>query len=244
MNGDFRKGEVLTAAALNELAARVARLQGRRAGFCGGTRRRALRMPARRAAGFELVEEAGVVLVRQGFVDVGHGRLLQVGDEEWNVVGALEPMTIWLEIGRSAADCRVVAGEYDETTPEKNLRRRLGYVREVADGGGLRCVQVLSGLVTAAAPRRCMGENAGLTDEPGVMVRCDCSDRRFLAGMLVGRFGDVVPDDIKARVSFGWTMGTYAFDDNFTWGLAGAGAGEDGPVLPARGGALRQAMHF
>ena len=241
MDGGFKKGEVLTAAALNELAGRVARLQGRLAGFCGGTRRRALRMPARRAAGFELVEEAGVVLVRQGFVDVGNGRLLQVGTEEWNVVGALAPMTIWLEIGRSAADCRVVAGEYDETTPEKNLRRRLGYVREVSDGGGLRCVQVLSGLVTAAAPRRFMGEVAGMLDEPGVMVRCDCSDRWFLAGFLAGRFGDTVPEDIKPRVGFGWTMSTYAYDDDFTMGTDYAGAGE---ALPARGGALRQAMRF
>ena len=151
---EFKKGEVLRAEQLQMLANRVRELQ-RAAGRLGngGVQVRRRVRPARRY-GFQLAERAGCVLVRVGWVHLGNGVLQRVGDEEWTVLAGLGPMTIWLEIGREGS--RVTVGEYDEVTPEGNLRRRLGYVRQ-DDGGVLHMVQLAGGLVHVCAPRRQMG---------------------------------------------------------------------------------------
>lgn len=157
---DFVKGQPLRADALGALAARVRELAARMPGGGGvhSTRRRVL--PGRRY-GFQLAELSGVIYCRQGWIDVGNGVLVPVGEQEWNPVGVLRPCTVWLEISTDASGTRtgqVAQTDFDATTPETNLRRRLGYVRaDAEDEQMLHCVQVLGGLVTPCAPRRTMG---------------------------------------------------------------------------------------
>ena len=161
---NFEQGGQLTAAALNMLANRVRVLQGRQTGAAVAAVDRPGRCVPGRQFAFRLAEWNGLVWVRQGWVDAGNGRLRCVGEDEWNVVGELESMTVWLEMDSEGG--RVVSTKYDDSTPERNLRRRLGYVRQVAAEGEVvwRCVQLLGGLVVPCAPRRTMGYNAR-TDE-------------------------------------------------------------------------------
>lgn len=169
----FSKGAPLTADALNVLAARVRDLQQRAAGGGVFLRGMAARCVPGRQFAFRLAVLNGLVWVRRGWVDAGHGRLFAVGEEEWTALGPVKGMTVWLEI--SEFQGAVVVTDYDEVTPETNLRRRLGYVREVdaADGNGqvLHLVQLLGGLVTPAAPRRAMGMNT-MTGEFSKGDRC------------------------------------------------------------------------
>lgn len=159
---DFKSGQPLTAEAMNAIGARVRELQVRACGEHGARVRRGAFFVPGRQFGFRLGLWNGLVWVRQGWVDAGHGRLYAVGEQEWNALGALRAMTVWLEM--TEADGRVMVTEYDEVTPESNLRRRLGYVREEVDGDGgsvWHAVQLLGGLVTPAAPRRTMGRHGG-----------------------------------------------------------------------------------
>lgn len=158
---DFRRFGVLTAAALNALAARVRVLAARLPGGGGAMVRPCVVIPGRHYA-FELAERAGVLYCRQGWIDQGTGGLLAVGDNEWNELGAVAPCTVWLEIGGAPGACSaaVVLGPYDDTTPECSLRRRLGYVREGVPVDGVpvyHCVQVLGGVISPCAPRRTIG---------------------------------------------------------------------------------------
>ena len=155
---EFKQGAPLTADALNVLADRVRAMQGRVPGAAAVSTAWAVGrfIPGRRY-GFELAAWNGLVWVRQGWVDAGNGHLYSVGVREWNDLGPLRPMTVWLEMTETEGEVKVT--EYDESTAETNLRRRLGYVREVPGEGEdaapvWHCVQLLGGLVAPAAPRR------------------------------------------------------------------------------------------
>lgn len=169
----FKRGGSLTAEALNRLAARVRELQGKAPGVAMASRARTVRFVPGRQYGFRLAVWNGLVWVRQGWVDAGNGHLYSVGDQEWNDLGPVRGMTVWLEL--SETEGRVVVTEYDDSTPETNLRRRLGYVREETPDGEetptLHCVQLLGGLVVPAAPRRVMGMN-NHTEEFGKGDHC------------------------------------------------------------------------
>lgn len=154
----FESGQLLTAAALNGLAGRVRALQRRLLAGGGVVVRRRRVLPGRRFA-FQLAELNGGIWFRQGWLDVG-GVLTQVGDEEWNFLGAVRECTVWLLVERVDGAVRgsvVLDDGCDLTTPATALRRRLGYVRLVEDGGGFVCVQVAGGLFCPAAPRRQQG---------------------------------------------------------------------------------------
>lgn len=202
--GSFVRGGALAAADLEDLAQRVRRLQGRGgAGVAGGAARATrVRVPGR-AFGFELAELNGLVWVRQGWVAAGNGRLYAVGEEEWNVVGRLEEMTVWLEMGE--AEGRVVATEYDVTTPERSLRRRLGYVRREVGADGeapvWHAVQVCGGLMVPAAPRRMAGGNTWAT--PVVQAKGDAGVAWLTAGNLRGVDFEKVPGRWYAGRSVG-----------------------------------------
>ena len=196
---EFRKGEPLTAEVLNALASRIRALQGRGgAGLHLGGRRVRRVIPGRHFA-FQLAELNGCIWFRQGWLDVG-GELVRVGDAEWNVLGAMRPCTVWLNVSRevveSAAEgdgepqvvvsATVEVGELDMETPETNLRRRLGYVRqeEGEDGEGRvwHAVQLLGGVVAPCAPRRQMG-----TADAGESFRKSDAGQHWLnAGNVAG----------------------------------------------------------
>lgn len=200
----FTRGEPLTAAALNALGNRVRLLQGQmRKPELGGTERRVRCFVPGRHFAFQLAEMNGLVWVRQGWVDAGNGRLYQVGDAEWNALGPLKAMTVWLEM--TEADGRVVVTDYDATTPELNTRRRLGYVRveDAGDGSGAvyHCVQVAGGLMVPAAPRRMMGGNTWST--PPVPAKGDDGIAWMTAGNLRGVDFEVVPGRYYAGRSVG-----------------------------------------
>lgn len=155
----FAAGQPLRADALAALAARVRELTARQAAGGGAATARRRVLPGRRYA-FQLAEMNGVIFCRQGWIDAGNGQLVAVGASEWNAVGPVRACTVWLEVLTGAdgqREGRVVQTELDLTTPETNLRRRLGYVRPEDGTPMLHCVQVLGGLVTPAAPRRVMG---------------------------------------------------------------------------------------
>lgn len=209
----FEPGEVLTAAKLNVLIARTRALQARQAPS-GTFIHRTRRIIPHRHYAFELAELSGVLYYRQGWIDPGTGEPALVGDREWNPLGKLEPCTVWLEFsGSSPSDCtaEVRKGEYDDSTPETNFRRRLGYVREQeGEEGGSRllfCVQVAGGLMTPCAPRRVMGCPSLV--EPSKFCKCDKTGTWGLrcAGALYGQ-GFTVPGvegEYRAQVSFGYT---------------------------------------
>lgn len=162
---EFKQGAPLTADALNMLADRVRGLQSKSPAPALSTRARTVRFIPGRQFGFRLAVWNGLVWCRQGWIDAGNGRLYSVGAAEWNDLGPLRAMTVWLEMTETKGEIRVT--EYDDLTPETNLRRRLGYVREEKPDGEdtpvLHCVQLLGGLITPAAPRRAMGMNT-MTD--------------------------------------------------------------------------------
>lgn len=163
---EFKAGEPLTAAALNALGSRIRSLQ-LRAAQNGRVVQRARRVLPGRHFAFQLAELNGCIWYRQGWVDVA-GELVPVGDKEWNLLGGMKPCTVWLNITRGedgSVTGTVEQGELDLTTPERNMRRRLGYVRteEAQDEYGpiWHAVQVLGGVVSPVAPRRQMGTPAG-----------------------------------------------------------------------------------
>ena len=162
---EFQQGEPLTAAALNALASRIRALQQREAQSGQLVYRPRRVLPGRHFA-FQLAELNGCIWYRQGWLDVA-GKLVPVGDKEWNLLGGMKPCTVWLNITRGEAGAvsgTVEQGELDLETPETNLRRRLGYVRteEAQDEYGLiwHAVQVLGGVISPVAPRRQMGAPA------------------------------------------------------------------------------------
>ena len=164
---EFKQGEPLTAAALNALGSRIRSLQ-LRAAHNGQVMQRARRVVPGRHFAFQLAELNGCIWYRQGWLDVA-GELVPVGDAEWNLLGGMKPCTVWLNITRGedgTATGTVEQGELDLTTPEKNTRRRLGYVRteDAQDEYGAiwHAVQVLGGVVSPVAPRRQMGTPAYL----------------------------------------------------------------------------------
>ena len=159
---EFKQGEVLTAEALNALASRIRSLQ-LRAAHNGQVMQRVRRVVPGRHFAFQLAELNGCIWYRRGWLDVG-GELVPVGDAEWNLLGGMKPCTVWLNVtreGDSTVTGTVEQGELDLTTPEKNTRRRLGYVRieEAQDEYGpiWHAVQVLGGIVSPVVPRRQMG---------------------------------------------------------------------------------------
>lgn len=183
---EFKQGAPLTADALNVLADRVRAMQGRAPGAAAVSTAWAVGrfIPGRRY-GFELAAWNGLVWVRQGWVDAGNGHLYSVGVREWNDLGPLRPMTVWLEMTETEGEVKVT--EYDENTPETNLRRRLGYVREVPGEGEdaapvWHCVQLLGGLVAPAAPRRTLG----YSERTAVPEKGDVTWELALAGNLRG----------------------------------------------------------
>ncbi len=163
----FEKGEPLFARDLNAIAARVRELQQRQQTASMPQNRVRRVVPGRQFA-FRLAERAGVIYYHQGWLDIGNGELLPVGEQEWNPVGELRACTIWLEMSHEggvwAAD--VVQGDFDVTSQEMNMRRRIGYVRaerkEIGDGEAVTeyyCIQVCGGLMSALCPRRVRGWN-------------------------------------------------------------------------------------
>lgn len=198
---EFRKGEPLTAEGLNALASRIRALQGRGgAGIQLGGRRVRRVIPGRHFA-FQLAELNGCIWFRQGWLDVG-GELVRVGDAEWNVLGAMGPCTVWLNVSREVVapaaegdgepqvvvSATVEVGELDIDTPETNLRRRLGYVRqeEGEDGsvGVWHAVQLLGGVVAPCAPRRQMG--TANAEEPSRFRKSDAGQHFLHAGDVAG----------------------------------------------------------
>lgn len=158
---NFKKGQPLTAAGLNMLAERVRGLQRRAPQVAMATTSRTARFIPGRQFAFRLATWNGLVWCRQGWVDTGNGRMYCVGDKEWTDLGSIRPMTVWLKISETEGELEVT--EYDDRTPETNLRRRLGYVREETVPGDevpvWHCVQLLGGLIAPCAPRRAMGKN-------------------------------------------------------------------------------------
>ncbi len=187
---EFKPGEPLTAAALNALGSRIRSLQ-LRAAHNGQVMQRVRRVVHGRHFAFQLAELNGCIWYRQGWLDVA-GELVPVGDAEWNLLGGMKPCTVWLNITRGedgTATGTVEQGDLDLTTPEKNTRRRLGYVRtEDAQGeyGPIwHAVQVLGGVVSPVAPRRQMGPPAWkpTADNFG---KCDGAIEYRHAGSLTG----------------------------------------------------------
>lgn len=159
---EFEKGGPLTAGDLNAIAARVRELQQRQQG-AGMMQNRVRRVVPGRQFAFRLATQAGVIYYRQGWIDVGNGRLQPVGEKEWNPVCGLQACTLWLEIKHEGDvwSAEVVRGDYDDASPEMALRRRLGYVRvesEVTGDGEeavvYYCIQVNGGLMSPLYPRR------------------------------------------------------------------------------------------
>ena len=218
---EFRKGDVLRAADLNVLADGVRRLAGDGGDADGGFRQGVRRLWIGRRFGFQLAEVHGVLWFRQGWVDAGNGRFLRVGKREWNVIGKFRAGTIWLELDvdvlRAAAEGpaddmevgKVVMGDYDEVTPERSLRRRLGYVRPL-EGDGFACVQVLGGLVSPCAPRRMMGVAwNGVEPVAGSWKKCDDAWHFRHAGAVTGTGYTAVVSGVEvdvppARVGMCW----------------------------------------
>lgn len=188
---EFKQDEPLTAAALNALASRIRGLQRRAAQSGQLVHRRRRVLPGRHFA-FQLAELNGGIWYRQGWLDVA-GELVPVGDKEWNVLGAMKPCTVWLNVTRGeggTATGTVEQGELDLDTPETNLHRRLGYVRteEGQDGYGpiWHAVQVLGGVIAPAAPRRQMGTGADIRPTPERFCKNDCAMLYRHAGNLIG----------------------------------------------------------
>lgn len=215
---DFKQGGPLTAADLNVLADRLRQLQARAAvPFALG--RGVRRVQPGRRFGFELATWNGLVFCRQGWVDVGHGQMYAVGEQEWNEVGRLEACTVWLVMAREAGAVEVTA--YDESTPETNLRRRLGYVREeVREDGSvvLHCVQCTGGLICPVAPRRMMGGNEWDAGTP-VLAKSNDSMQMLTAGHIQGQPYTQVP---------GRWYGGCAFSLKYSPGLSVQFAATDG----------------
>ncbi len=188
---EFKQGEPLTAAALNALASRIRALQ-QRAAQSGQLIHRPRRVLPGRHFAFQLAELNGCIWYRQGWLDVA-GKLVAVGDKEWNLLGGMKPCTVWLNVTRGEAGAvtgTVEQGELDLETPETNLRRRLGYVRteEEEDEYGLiwHAVQVLGGVIAPAAPRRQMGTPAVLTPTAEQFGKSDGAMYYMHAGSLTG----------------------------------------------------------
>lgn len=188
---EFKRGAPLTAAALNALASRIRGLQQRAAQSGQLVHRRRRVLPGRHFA-FQLAELNGCIWYRQGWLDVA-GELVPVGDAEWNLLGAMKPCTVWLNITRGeggTATGTVEQGELDLSTPETNLRRRLGYVRteEAQDEYGpiWHAVQVLGGVIAPAAPRRQMGTPAASPPTPEKFSKSDGAMYYMHAGSLTG----------------------------------------------------------
>jgi hypothetical protein len=187
---EFKQGEPLTAAALNALASRIRGLQLRAAQNGQVVQRARGVLPGRHFA-FQLAELNGCIWYRQGWLDVA-GELVPVGEKEWNLLGGMKPCTVWLNITRGedgTATGTVEQGELDLTTPERNMRRRLGYVRKeaAADGAGevWHAVQVLGGVISPVAPRRQMGTPAA-PPEPEKFGKTDGASYYMHAGCVRG----------------------------------------------------------
>ncbi len=212
----FEAGQPLRADALNALAARIRELQARQPSSGGGISHARRVIPCRHYA-FELASLNGMMYYRQGWIDTGTGIPQPVGAQEWNVLEKLRPCTVWLEFsGTSPDDCsaQVVVGEYDESSPETNFKRRLGYVRadELDDGTRvptIYCVQVAGGLMTPIAPRRAMGCPSLV--EPARFCKFDHSLTACYAGAIYGdgQRNDAMQLDTVRRVSFGYAMDMY-----------------------------------
>lgn len=161
----FEPRQILTAEDLNALGSRIRSLSNVTMQVYELSERRIRRLPSRHFA-FQLAERSGLIWCRRGFLDIA-GELVPVGEKEWNLVGRLEPCTIWLNIDikdDGQFEGKVEAGELELESGESNLHRRLGYVRaeEAQDADGdtytrYHTVQVLGGLIAPCAPRRQMG---------------------------------------------------------------------------------------
>ena len=207
---EFKQGEPLTAAALNALGSRIRSLQ-LRAAHSGEVTQRARRVIPGRHFAFQLAELNGCIWYRQGWLDVG-GELVPVGDAEWNLLGGMKPCTVWLNVtreGDGTATGTVEQGELDLTTPEKNTRRRLGYVRteDAQDEYGpiWHAVQVLGGVISPVAPRRQMGTPA-MPPTAGNFGKSDGARYYQHAGNLTGS-GSSEGDEARSprRVKLGYS---------------------------------------
>ena len=215
---EFKQGEPLTAAGLNALASRIRGLQ-LRAAQNGQVAQRVRRVIPGRHFAFQLAELNGCIWYRQGWLDVA-GELVPVGDAEWNLLGGMKPCTVWLNIMREGDTVTgtVEQGELDLTTPEKNTRRRLGYVRteEAPDGYGAiwHAVQVLGGVVSPVAPRRQMGTPAmHPTPTADGFVKSDGAVYYLHAGSLTGSGYSVGNEEyLPCRVILGFDNELHTVD--------------------------------
>lgn len=205
---EFKAGEPLTAAALNALGSRIRSLQ-LRAAHNGQVMQRARRVVPGRHFAFQLAELNGCIWYRQGWLDVA-GELVPVGDAEWNLLGGMKPCTVWLNITRGedgTATGTVEQGELDLTTPEKNTRRRLGYVRteDAQDEYGpiWHAVQVLGGVISPVAPRRQMGAPA-MPPTADNFGKSDGAMYYMHAGSLTGSGYSVGGETYTRRVILGY----------------------------------------
>lgn len=159
----FKKGDVLTAAQLEMLAARVRRLQLRagKADANSLTVRRAWR-PAFRY-GFQLAVIRGCIYYMQGWVQTADaGRLLTIGKPGWNeirengrgdAIGATDrSWDIWVDTSTvlGGGYLWVFATPRDPKAKGDRVTLRLGYTE--VENGEVKLVQLAGGLLNPFAP--------------------------------------------------------------------------------------------
>lgn len=169
----FKKGDKLTAAALEMLAARVRRLQQRAGKADAGslTVRRAWRQGFRFA--FQLAVLRGGIYYAQGWVQGAKGgQLVPVGEAGWNVVPEVSTamdVDIWADISGAVTGepCTVTAEPRKADEPGTRTRVRLGYIENKE--GTVCAVQTAGGLLNPFAPvmprGTCLLDPAGETEE-------------------------------------------------------------------------------
>lgn len=164
MKKQYKVGDTVTAAELNDLVRTVERLmiQGRPAGGNGVVQRTVERRGMR--YGFQLGDVNGALHYRRGYIWDGFGGLVAVGDQEWNALedpgGSID---VWLDVtlggpgGKPSGEVRVA--RRDASAASGRLSVRLGYREERA--AGVRSVQVAGGLMNPYQPVMARGSIIG-----------------------------------------------------------------------------------
>lgn len=153
----FKKGDELTAEALNSVVAPVVSAAAAGKKDDRRARREILKSSSGFRFGFQLSVRHGVLEYRRGLVELGPGDYMSVGEAEWNVAGDFDGagyvvLSVYPEARTATVDVRSspVAGGGREFL--------LGIIKP-ADGGGegWYFVQTDGGLLSVCAPRGVRG---------------------------------------------------------------------------------------
>lgn len=212
----FKKGDVLAAADLQALVARLRRLERQARHAQLGPRRSHFARLRAFIPAWQLAVVRGVLCHAQGFVEAAPGRLLAVGERGWNSLGACADgaWDVWLDLeagGGEVGSARAYAAPRQPEDAGSLLHVRLGYFEALGRDEAV-AVQLAAGLVSPFVP---------------VMARGSCwlPESPYVAGGDPALYGwhdcNAAPHTAGAAAGSGYAFGSRRQRNDFELGWRG-----------------------